>query len=46
MGHNTCGAVKGAVDNAQLENLTQLVDQIKPAIKGDTTNIDMMLDKT
>ena len=46
MGHNKCGAVKGAVDNAELGNLTQLVDQIKPAIKGDTTNIDAMLDET
>lgn len=46
MGHNRCGAVKGAVDNAQLGNLTQLVDQIKPAITGDTTNVDLMLDET
>lgn len=46
MGHNKCGAVKGAVDNAQLGNLTQLVDQIKPAIKGDPTNVELMLDET
>lgn len=32
MGHTHCGAVKGAVDDAKLENLTQLLDQIKPAI--------------
>ena len=32
MGHNKCGAVKGAIDNAELGNLTQLVNQIKPAI--------------
>jgi carbonic anhydrase len=32
MGHTKCGAVKGAIDNAELGNLTQLVNQIKPAI--------------
>ncbi len=46
MGHNKCGAVKGAVDNAELGNLTQLVDQIKPAITGDKSNPDKMLDET
>ena len=46
MGHNKCGAVKGAIDNAELGNLTQLVDQIKPAIVGDTTNLDNMLNQT
>ena len=46
MGHNKCGAVKGAIDHAELGNLTQLVNQIKPAIVGDTTNIDNMLNET
>lgn len=46
MGHNKCGAVKGAIDNAELGNLTQLVDQIKPAITGDTTNVALLLDET
>ena len=46
MGHNKCGAVKGAIDNAKLGNLTQLVDQIKPAIKGDSTDKDTMLDES
>jgi len=46
MGHNKCGAVKGAVDNAELGNLTQLVNQIKPAITGDKSNPDLMLDET
>ena len=32
LGHNHCGAVKGAMDNVELEHLTSLVDQIKPAI--------------
>lgn len=44
MGHNHCGAVNGAVQNAVLGNLTQLIDQIKPAITGDTTNADLRLD--
>ena len=46
MGHNKCGAVKGAVDNAELGNLTQLVNQIKPAITGDKSNPDLMLNET
>ena len=46
MGHNKCGAVKGAVDNAELGNLTQLVNQIKPAITGDKSNPDLMLDES
>ena len=46
MGHTNCGGVKGAIDNVQLGNLTQLVDKIKPAIKGDTTNKKQMLDET
>lgn len=46
MGHNKCGAVKGAIDNAELGNLTQLVDQIKPAITGDKSNMDKMLNET
>lgn len=37
---------KGAIDNAKLGNLTQLVDQIKPAIKGDSTDKDTMLDES
>lgn len=45
MGHTHCGAVKGAIGNAELGNLTQLVDQIKPAIvKHDDAN--KMVDET
>ncbi len=33
MGHTKCGAVKGAIANAQLGNLTGLLDKIKPAIE-------------
>ncbi|WON76395.1 carbonic anhydrase family protein [Serratia sp. UGAL515B_01] len=32
MGHTGCGAVRGAIDNAQLGNLTGLLNKIKPAI--------------
>lgn len=46
MGHNKCGAVKGAIDHVELGNLTQLVAQIKPAIVGDTTNLDNMMNET
>jgi carbonic anhydrase len=30
MGHTNCGAIKGAIDNAQLGNLTQMLEKIKP----------------
>jgi carbonic anhydrase len=46
MGHSKCGAVKGAADNVVLGNLTQLVEQIKPALKGDTTNMPQMLEES
>ncbi len=32
MGHTGCGAIKGAIDGAQLGNLTALLDKIKPAV--------------
>lgn len=32
MGHTACGAIKGAIDNAKLGNLTGLLDKIKPAV--------------
>jgi len=32
MGHTNCGAVKGAIDQVKLGNLTQLLAKIKPAI--------------
>jgi carbonic anhydrase len=34
MGHTACGAIKGAIDGAQLGNLTQLLDKIKPAVQA------------
>ncbi|EAT1731813.1 carbonic anhydrase [Salmonella enterica] len=33
MGHTRCGAVRGAIDNTELGNLTGLLDEIKPAIE-------------
>lgn len=36
MGHTGCGAVRGAIDNAQLGNLTGLLNKIKPAIDKTT----------
>jgi carbonic anhydrase len=32
MGHTACGAVKGAIDNAELGHLTGLLAKIKPAV--------------
>jgi carbonic anhydrase len=36
MGHTACGAIKGAIDNAQLGNLTGLLAKIKPAVAAVT----------
>ena len=36
MGHTACGAVKGAIDNAQLGNLTGLLAKIEPAVEATT----------
>ncbi len=33
MGHDSCGAVRGACENVRLGHLTQLVNKIQPAIK-------------
>jgi carbonic anhydrase len=32
IGHSNCGAVKGAIDNVDMGNLTALLSRIKPAI--------------
>ncbi len=34
LGHTSCGAVKGACDNAKLGNLTAMLDKIIPAVEG------------
>ncbi len=36
LGHTSCGAVKGACDDARLGNLTALVSKIKPAVRAVT----------
>ena len=38
MGHTSCGAVKGACDNATLGNLTQMLGKITPAVDATTTD--------
>jgi len=45
MGHEHCGAVKSAINNVELGNITELLSKIKPAVdstkvnfKGDTTS--------
>ena len=32
LGHTSCGAIKGAIDNVKLGNLTELVAKIQPAV--------------
>ncbi|MBP0594999.1 carbonic anhydrase [Paraburkholderia sp. LEh10] len=34
MGHTSCGAIKGAIANVELGNLTGLLDKIKPAVQA------------
>lgn len=34
LGHTNCGAIKGAVNDVKMENLTTLLAKIKPAIKS------------
>jgi len=36
MGHTNCGAIKSAVDNVQLGNITALLSNIKPAVESVT----------
>jgi carbonic anhydrase len=36
MGHTACGAIKGAIDKAELGNLTGLLAKIKPAVEATT----------
>lgn len=44
MGHQHCGAIRGAIDDVKLGNLTTLLDKIKPAValsqdfKGEKTS--------
>jgi len=34
LGHEACGAVKGACDGVELGNLTELLDEIEPAVEA------------
>jgi carbonic anhydrase len=34
LGHEYCGAIKGAIDNVELGNLTGLLNKIKPAVEA------------
>jgi carbonic anhydrase len=36
MGHTSCGAIKGAIDDVKLGNLTTLLAKIKPAVAATT----------
>jgi len=36
LGHTSCGAIKGAIDNVKLGNLTGLLDKIRPAVEATT----------
>lgn len=38
LGHSSCGAIKGAVDNAKLGNLTATLANIRPAVKATKTS--------
>lgn len=40
LGHTSCGAVKGAIGNARLGNLTALVQKIEPAVESVRAQMD------
>lgn len=33
MGHESCGAIKAAIDNVELGNITEMLEKIKPAVE-------------
>lgn len=37
LGHTKCGAVKGACDDVKLDNLSILLEKLKPAVNAETT---------
>ena len=43
LGHTSCGAVKGACDQAELGNLTSMLGKIMPAVKSVQTPVDESL---
>ncbi|MFN3228774.1 MAG: carbonic anhydrase [Asticcacaulis sp.] len=34
LGHSSCGAIKGAIDDVKMGNLTALLDNLKPAVRA------------
>ena len=40
IGHSNCGAIKGAVDNVELGDLTGLLEKIKPALATVPTQVE------
>jgi len=43
LGHTSCGAVKGACDDAKLGNLTNMLSKIKPAVNAVESPLDASL---
>jgi len=43
IGHSNCGAIKGAINHAELGNLTGLLDKINPAIDAVPANVQPRL---
>ena len=43
LGHTSCGAIKGACDDAKLGNLTALINKLKPAVKAVTAPEELHL---
>jgi len=41
LGHTSCGAVKGACDDAKMGNLTKLIAKLKPAVAAVTEPVDV-----
>ncbi|MFV0247765.1 MAG: carbonic anhydrase family protein [Tenacibaculum sp.] len=46
LGHTSCGAIKGACDNAELGKLTNMLTKIKPAVDAVSTPTDIALRKS
>jgi len=40
LGHSKCGAVKGACDQVEMDNLTALLSKIQPAVDQETTETE------
>jgi carbonic anhydrase len=40
LGHTSCGAIKGACDDAKLGNLTSMLEKLKPAVNAVTSPED------